>query len=294
VALGVCVVAVGAWLTWQLALDGPGLFHAARIHLSGHFTKWGGSALDDPGLLARPYRFAETTVVAGLGLWWPGQPAYRLPASAILLLLTLAGGLRLLRSQARWPLWLLLCWSVPYTTGALIGHDPANPRHVLPLVPPVVLLAAVGLPARATRAVAVTLVTVAALATVSVPIALVQRDTPRLGYKVTSWLQQRSVPGRSMLLVPRDATSVAFAAEQVLAPSAWQIVREGELLAVARELHAQELLVFATTPSSEDPQEWAPVARLCRKRILDFESPAEVWLFRYQPDGWTGPLPDCS
>jgi hypothetical protein len=288
------MLALCAWLAWQIAQDGWGLLEAARTHVGGHLTVWGGSAVGDPEPLARPQRLAQTLAVSGFGAWWPGLPLHRLLSTLVLLPLVLAGTVRLWRSPTRWPLWLALAWLVPYTVGFLLGHDPGEPRHSLPFVPLLAILAGLGLPTRRWGALAVGLTLTASLASVSVPLAFQHRDTPRLPFKVTRWLRQRPGSERPMLLVTSESRGVVFAAGQTLSDGEWTKVGADLQLAEARRLHGEGRTVYATAPTAESPQEWFPVARLCRGETLDTPQPDELWLLRYEPGGWSGPLPGCS
>ncbi len=287
------LLAVLAWLSWQFAQDGWGLVEAARVHVGGHFNKWGGSIVGDPEPLLRPLRLFRTVVVSGLGAWGRGFMVPRLLTVSTLVPLLLVGATRLLRSRERWPLWLVLAWLVPYTVGFLLGHDPEGPRHTLPYLPLLAILAGLGLPARRGPALALGLTLLASLGAISLPVAYGQRETPRLPFRVTQWLKQRPVSERPVLLLHPESFPVILAARQQLAADGYLVVDPDELLTEARRLHAEGRSAYALEPTAEAPDEWVPVARLCRGEILDNAEPAELWLLRYDPGGWRGPLPDC-
>jgi len=287
------LLVVLVWVTWQFAQDGWGLIEAARLHLAGHFERWGGSIVDDPEPLRRPQRLFHTLVVSGLGAWGRGFVVPRLLIVSTLLPLVLSGATRLLRSRERWPLWLVLAWILPYSVGFLLGHNPEEPRHVLPYLPALAILAGLGLPARRGPALALGLTLLVGLGAVSVPVAYGERETPRLPYRVTRWLEQRPASERPVLLLHSDQHAAILAARQQLNTDGYRLVGADEQLAEARSLHAEGRSAYALEPTAEAPDEWVPVARLCRGVILDTAEPAELWLLRYDPGGWRGPLPDC-
>jgi hypothetical protein len=287
------LLVVLVWVTWQFARDGWRLAAAARIHVVGHFNTWGGSVIDDPEPLLRPLRLLNTLVVSGLGAWGRGFVVPRLLIVSTLVPLLLVGAARLLRSRERWPLWLVLAWLVPYSVGFALGHDPGQPRHSLPYLPVLAIVAGLGLPARRGPAAALGLALVASLGAISLPVAFKERETPRLSYRVTQWLIERPTSERPVLLVDQDQFPLLLAARQQLAADGFRVIDAKEQLAEARGLHAEGRSAYALEPTAEAPDEWVPVARLCRGEILDTAEPAELWLLRYDPRGWRGPLPDC-
>lgn len=115
IALGVAV-----WLpAFALALA-PGGFDRGVRFAVGHFSVWGSTALSGAG-----NRGAARGLAFGLGA--PVLPA-----------LGLLGGLR-----SRSPAWRFFALALgPYTLWVLLGQNLASPRHFLPLVPALALLAA--------------------------------------------------------------------------------------------------------------------------------------------------------
>lgn len=122
--------AVLAWLIpLTIAAGGAGaLLEVALTFTGGHLTTWGNTALsagaDGPG--GRLAAMAWNLFVHATGV-------------GALLLIPLAAT----RGSAR-PDWTLLTLAVPYLLWILLAQNPDKPRHVLPLIPLLVLLAAPG------------------------------------------------------------------------------------------------------------------------------------------------------
>lgn len=133
IAGGLCGVAV--WLVPMLVVTGgPGAYLAALDAQAGE---------DFEGVPMLATSFSPRLAVAALvetfvhpwGRWW---------VAAIVLVAALAGGVRLLRQQAR-PLWLLAVLYGPYAIFHLAFQETETTRYALPLVLPLLALAAAAL-----------------------------------------------------------------------------------------------------------------------------------------------------
>lgn len=159
---------VAPWLAWQFGLEGAGRWWELAIRFTtGHLTDWGnavggplspggravhfflynwlGAGLGGPVPDGGLWRLIPALVtVTGLAAWvWPRGRAHLVPADgADPASEGEDAGRRTGASRRAWQ--FLACWIVPYLLWAYLGQNPLNPRHVLPLVPPAVLLAAGG------------------------------------------------------------------------------------------------------------------------------------------------------
>jgi hypothetical protein len=141
--IGVCL-----WLAPQLALTGGlDLLHDGLAFTSQHFAHWGGTL----GSSATPehqqmgYRltmFIWGLLAYGLGFWWFDTSLVRLVPSAIMLI-----AFGLCCQQARWGkrLGFLLLHTLPYGLWVFLAQHADQPRHLLPLIPVLLVLLAVGL-----------------------------------------------------------------------------------------------------------------------------------------------------
>ncbi len=126
------------WLLWQVSHEGPErLLRLALQFTEGHLTDWGGAVGAAHAPAAREALFFWRNWL-GLGL---GGPAAH-PLLGWLVLGLAAAGL--------WWGWTVvdgrffLAWLLPYLAWAWLGQNPANPRHLLPLLPWTILVAAAG------------------------------------------------------------------------------------------------------------------------------------------------------
>lgn len=123
-------LALATWLAAGAAGGAGPLLHEGRRFLSGHLFEWGGA------VSAAPAAPGASRLGA---LLLPGQ-AWGAPAlpGALLLLALAARAPRDLRRGA-------VLASLPYALWAVLGQNPDQPRHALPLLPPLLLLAGAGL-----------------------------------------------------------------------------------------------------------------------------------------------------
>lgn len=150
------MVGTGPWLAWQEAQEGMQRFvQLALGFTAGHLTDWGGAVV--AGETGNRWLKVFGRNWLGLGLGGPlmdgvftGGPAGGAVIALVLALvvtltvgLGLAGWLPVLTAGGggttprpqRAAAGFLAAWLLPYLLWAYLGQNPANPRHILPLVP---------------------------------------------------------------------------------------------------------------------------------------------------------------
>ncbi|KIL37450.1 hypothetical protein SD71_02060 [Cohnella kolymensis] len=129
------------------------LMKLAFAFTEGHFTDWGGTYSADTSFTGRARYFLLRQIGgAGLGTLWAGYAGWRW-LSTIAAAIGVIGLLsvvvtRVVRKQSvsnsRRTLFLLL-WILPYLLWAFFAQNVDKPRHILPLIPPLLWLLATGL-----------------------------------------------------------------------------------------------------------------------------------------------------
>jgi hypothetical protein len=140
-ALGVLV-----WLLPLVADTGWGeLIASAQRQTEGHFADFGGTIHTEPRLAERVTGLLEGLLAHGLGVYWPLRHPITLVVT-VGLLATLAAGIRPLRDAfPRRVLWVLVAsWAVYLIWIFLYQNVIYKSRHVLPLLPLLLLTAALG------------------------------------------------------------------------------------------------------------------------------------------------------
>jgi hypothetical protein len=136
-AAGVC-----SWFFPQIGYIGWHPFLQNGLSFSyGHFTDWGGSIITFDGL-KRIDCLTQSIWVYGLGGWWYGFSFLRLIPSVIMIISFLY---LLKRCRFDRRLWLLGLYIIPYTLWVILGQNVAHPRHILPIIPMILMLIAYGL-----------------------------------------------------------------------------------------------------------------------------------------------------
>jgi hypothetical protein len=137
-------VAAAMWAVPLIAMVGPSeLIELYRVHATGHASRWGGTAITEPGL-GRVLYFARDVFVDGLGI---DADALGILIGAGALALAVAGVVRWRRARWRGARAVALL-VVPYACWIAIGQNlRQQPRHALPIV----VAIAVGLAVAATE-----------------------------------------------------------------------------------------------------------------------------------------------
>jgi hypothetical protein len=149
-AIGVAGILV--WLIPLVAVTGwDDLWAAAARHTAGHFNEFGGTYRTEPGFAHRIAALLEALWTDGLGAWSPGRNPVTIPVALGALLFGSLGARRALtawraQSPERAPLTLLAASCVVYAAWILLFQNIVHQsRHVLPLVPPLLILIAGGM-----------------------------------------------------------------------------------------------------------------------------------------------------
>jgi len=141
------VVGVVVWLV-PLVLDTgvATLYDVAWTQTTGHFTEFGGTIQTEPNVLERLSGVLRGLWADGLGAWWPGRHAVTALVGLGVLMLGAAGVRRLARSRACSRLWGWLGACVAtYSAWVFFFQNVVHKsRHVLPLVPFLILPVAAG------------------------------------------------------------------------------------------------------------------------------------------------------
>jgi hypothetical protein len=142
------VIGMCLWLAPQLAITGGlDLLHDGLVFTSQHFSQWGGTLVSSASpehqqVVYRLTMFVWGLLAYGLGFWWPDTSSVRIVPSAIMLI---AFGLYC--RQVRWEkrTGFLLLYTLPYGLWIFLGQHADQPRHLLPLIPVLLMLLAFGL-----------------------------------------------------------------------------------------------------------------------------------------------------
>ncbi len=136
---GVCL-----WLLPQIAITGwRPLLHNGLSFSHGHFTDWGGSAFTFWGW-NRTVCLARSLWRYGLGGWWPGASLLNVFPSLVMLF----GVFYAVKQRSTgllYPWRFLAVYAAPYLIWLLIGQNVSNTRHVLPIIPALLILISFGL-----------------------------------------------------------------------------------------------------------------------------------------------------
>lgn len=141
--IGVCL-----WLAPQLALTGGlDLWHDGLAFTAQHFSQWGGTFVSSATPAHQQVAYRLTLFIWGLfayslGFWWFDTSPLRLVPSVVMLI-----AFGCCCRQARWTknTGLLLLYLLPYSAWIFVGQHADQPRHLLPLVPILLVLLASGL-----------------------------------------------------------------------------------------------------------------------------------------------------
>lgn len=119
-----------------------GLSSQAVIFAGGHFTDWGGSVVTSPDLFNRLERMSWCLFCCGLGFWWQGTSCIRIIPTIILLV----GIVVFLKEASReFKFGLIFAMIFPYMLWVFLAQNVEKPRHVLPVIPFVLMFASAGI-----------------------------------------------------------------------------------------------------------------------------------------------------
>jgi 4-amino-4-deoxy-L-arabinose transferase-like glycosyltransferase len=137
------------WMIPFIAVTGwNNLIASSRRQTAGHFLETGGTYVSEPGWTLRAVRLLRDMWVDGLGAWEPGRNPLTAIVAAGAVLFIVRGALSLRGKKPESDLRLLALSCALYAAWIFVFQNVVNqPRHVLPLVPPMLMLLAGGLPA---------------------------------------------------------------------------------------------------------------------------------------------------
>ena len=137
------VAAVAVWLLPLIAVTGLSeLVQAATAQTSGHFTDFGGTIITEGTVVDRLLHAIGTLLVDGLGLYAPGRHWATAITTAGVVCALVVGCTRIRRDHR--VVLLVLSWVVYFLWIVLFQNVLHKNRHVLPLIPFLLLLAAGG------------------------------------------------------------------------------------------------------------------------------------------------------
>jgi hypothetical protein len=138
------VLGVGLWLVpFLLKVGLPDMIMAAKMNTAGTVYQYGHTLVTSHDYLGRAAQlYGWNLLVHGLGFWWPDTSPLRLVPSALSLAALVAFWRFTCRRLDRG---MLLAWVLPYGIWLYVAQNPDNPRHVLPLLPPLLMAMAAGL-----------------------------------------------------------------------------------------------------------------------------------------------------
>ncbi len=130
-AMGGLALGILAWLIPFVLVVGPAeLLALTRTQATGHFTRWGGSELTDPGAM-RVVLFGRDLFVDGLGA---GADAFGIAIALVVAAIVFAGVSEWAESDLAHARGVAIA-VVPYALWVLVGQNvAAQPRHLVPLV----------------------------------------------------------------------------------------------------------------------------------------------------------------
>ena len=143
-ALHGLVLGVGVWLVPFLFKVGwHDIALAARMNTEGTVYRYGDTLVTAHNYLGRAVQlYIWNVLVNGLGFWWPDVSLLRLIPTC----LGLAALVRFwLSPHHAYDRRACLVWLVPYGVWLYVAQNPHNPRHILPLLPVLLIAIASGL-----------------------------------------------------------------------------------------------------------------------------------------------------
>jgi 4-amino-4-deoxy-L-arabinose transferase-like glycosyltransferase len=127
-----------------------GLWQLALAFTSGHFSDWGGAYVGGSFMERLMYWTCRQWLAAGLGTPWPEQHWISFGVLACLFV-SMAGWWQRRKYIRTWlscnwrEAGLLLMWVIPYLLWAFFAQNAEKPRHIFPLLIPLLWSIAVGL-----------------------------------------------------------------------------------------------------------------------------------------------------
>jgi 4-amino-4-deoxy-L-arabinose transferase-like glycosyltransferase len=143
-ALHGLVVGIGLWLVpFLLKVSLSDIALAAKMNTVGTVYHYGDTLVTSHDYVGRAVQlYIWNVLVNGLGFWWPGTSWLRIIPTGLCLVALIAFWRP---SRPSYQRGVFVAWLVPYGIWLYIAQNPNNPRHVLPLLPPLLMGIAAGL-----------------------------------------------------------------------------------------------------------------------------------------------------
>ncbi len=136
------IIGIFLWLLPQIIYVGWHHFWQSCFAFSyGHFIDWGGSIVTFGGF-ERIVCLMKSVWVYGLGGWWFDTTLFRIIPSFVM---PAAISYSFKRHLLWYQRWFLGLYVIPYMLWIIIGQNAANPRHMIPVIPIVLMLISYGL-----------------------------------------------------------------------------------------------------------------------------------------------------
>jgi hypothetical protein len=277
-ALAVALVACLAWAVPLAVIVGPThLLALLRTHGEGHWTRWGGTALRDPGVRRVAY-LARDLFVDGMGAGTDGLGL----AIAVVGLALAKLGYDEWRASGFPHVRLVAIALGPYLAWIAVAQNVRQqPRHALPLVVALAVLAALAATsATRARTVGMLFFTLVAIRTFSD--ASERRDVPPAGAQLAE--RVAAMPDRDRVLV-LGGPSVRFFELTDRPAQALTVGTLGDAsLALGRmsSLPGRVLVTGEVEGRDRSPYPLTPFATLCRPPRLDRRAPC-LAVFEWHP-----------
>lgn len=137
------VVGIGLWLVpFLLKVSLSDIALAAKVNTMGTVYHYGETLVTSHDYLGRAVQlYIWNVLVNGLGFWWPGTTWLRLIPTSFCLVALIAFWRS---SRSAYQRGVFIVWLVPYGVWLYIAQNPNNLRHILPLLPPLLIGIAAG------------------------------------------------------------------------------------------------------------------------------------------------------
>jgi hypothetical protein len=140
---------VSVWLVPMIIDTGwNDLVAVAATHTDGHFNDWGGTIETEPSYYMRFMVFVQSVIADGLGGYWPGRNAMTIAVSVLKaagIIAAISNLKKLKKTFADGRSKVLLAGLILYAIWVFLFQNIVyNPRHIMPLVPVLLLVAAEG------------------------------------------------------------------------------------------------------------------------------------------------------
>ena len=211
-------VLVSALWVFGLAYNVGGfdvLWTFATAFTAGHFSDWGGTYHEGASLIDRlTYLFNRQLFAAGIGTPWPGQHAASFLVLGFViaafagLIWRLTKGLHWKGHRRQWG--MLVAWVIPYLLWAIFAQNVEKPRHLLPLLPALLWLLALGLLAWKRVGYIMVLFLCVAMFTVGITQIKGQSVTPSPMVQLASFLQNQSEVASSVIFTYEEERVIRY------------------------------------------------------------------------------------